>query len=197
MELLAALVENGCEPLPSGFVATLFPTVARVLMESDETDVLRPGANAVKWMLVHDHSQVLGYQEASGRSGLDVCLHITSRLLDGSAEEDVAATFGGLVAELVQRVDWNMLGSFLPELLEAMASRLATAQSMPLIQSLTLIFARLFMVETHDVVESLSQMYIYGESGLRIVMTLWLENAVYLAGYDEIYQKYARAPAFC
>jgi hypothetical protein len=139
-------------------------------------------------MLQHDHQQVLAWQDASGRSGLEVCLHIIDRLLGPSIEDNSASEVGGLAAELVEKAGQERLGPFLPQLLQAVANRLATAQAAAFIQSLILVFARLTLSGAHDVVEFLSQIQIQGESGLQVVLAKWLENSVNFAGYDEIRQ---------
>jgi hypothetical protein len=187
-ELLAVLVEYGSEPLPPGFVAATFPKLTRLLMESTEGDVLRPGAETAKWIIFHDHQQVFGWQDANGRSGLEVCLHVIDRLLSSSVEDNAATEVGGLAAELVDKAGQERLGPYLPQLLQAVANRLATAQAAPLIQSLILVFARLSVNSAHDIVEFLSQIQINGESGLQVVIVKWLENSVNFAGYDEIRQ---------
>ncbi|KNB07163.1 hypothetical protein FOXG_08431 [Fusarium oxysporum f. sp. lycopersici 4287] len=158
------------------------------LVTSTEGEVLRPGSEVVKWMLQHDHQQVLAWQDANGRSGLEVCLHIIDRLLGPSIEDNSASEVGGLAAELVEKAGQERLGPFLPQLLQAVANRLATAQAAAFIQSLILVFARLTLSGAQDVVEFLSQVQINGESGLQVVMAKWLENSVNFAGYDEIRQ---------
>lgn len=193
--MLAILAENGPEPLPAGFVAATFPKVNRLLMESTEGEVLRPGSEVVKWMLQHDYQQVLAWEDANGRSGLEVCLHIIDRLLGPSIEDNSASEVGGLAAELVEKAGSERLGPFLPQLLQAVASRLATAQAAAFIQSLILVFARLTLSGANEVVEFLSQIQINGESGLQVVMAKWLENSVNFAGYDEIRQKYVTKEA--
>ncbi|KAK7403980.1 hypothetical protein QQX98_010261 [Neonectria punicea] len=185
-ELLAVLAEHGSEPLPPGFVAATFPKLTRLLMESTEGEVLRPGSETVKYILQHDHQQVLGWQDANGRSGLEVCLHIIDRLLGPSIEDNSASEVGGLAAELVEKAGQERLGPFLPQLLQAVANRLASAQSAGIIQSLILVFARLSLAGASDIVEFLNQVQINGESGLQIVLAKWLENSVNFAGYDEI-----------
>jgi len=72
--------------------------------------------------------------------------------------------------------------------LQAVATRLATAEAPPFIQSLILVFARLSLVGAQDVVEFLSQIQIAGQSGLQLVLSKWLEHSVHFAGYDEIRQ---------
>ncbi|OAA80171.1 Armadillo-type fold protein [Akanthomyces lecanii RCEF 1005] len=188
-ELLAVVAENAPSPLPEGFVAATLPKLSTLLMQSNEGDILRSGSRTVKFLLMHDHQQVLSWQDASGRSGLEVCLHIVDRLLGPAVEDNSASEVGGLAAELVEKAGQERLGPFLPQLLQAVANRLAVAQAAAIIQSLILVFARLSLNGAQDVVEFLSQIQINSEeSGLQIVMSKWLENSVSFAGYDEIRQ---------
>lgn len=158
-------------------------------MASTEGEVLRPGSEAMKWILQHDHQQAFAWQDGNGRSGLEVCLHIIDRLLGDDIEDNSASEVGGLAAELVEKAGQERLGPFLPQLLQAVANRVATAQAAQFIQSLILVFARLSLNGAHDVVEFLSQIQINNENGLQVVLGKWLENSVNFAGYDEIRQK--------
>jgi importin-9 len=184
------LTENGSEPLPPGFVAVAMPKLNRLLMNTVEGEILRPGVEAMKFMLMHDHQQVFAWHDETGRSGLEVCLIIIDRLLGPAMEDNAASEVGGLAAELVEKAGQERLGPYLPQLLQAVASRLATAEAAPFIQSLILVFARLSLVGAHDVVEFLAQIEIGGQSGLQVVLSKWLEHSVSFAGYDEIRQKY-------
>ncbi|SPN99886.1 related to importin9 [Cephalotrichum gorgonifer] len=188
VELLAVLIQYGTEPLPAGFVAATLPKLKRLLSESAEGEVLRPAAEAVKYLLMHDHQQVFGWQDEAGQTGLDVCLVIIDRLLGATIEDNSASEVGGLAAELVEKAGHERLGPYLPQLLRAVATRLATAEAAPFIQSLILVFARLSLVGASDVVEFLSQTQIGDHNGLQVVMSKWLENSVNFAGYDEIRQ---------
>ncbi|OAR01140.1 hypothetical protein LLEC1_05590 [Akanthomyces lecanii] len=188
-ELLAVVAENAPSPLPEGFIAATLPKLSTLLMQSNEGDILRSGSRTVKFLLMHDHQQVLSWHDASGRSGLEVCLHIVDRLLGPTVEDNSASEVGGLAAELVEKAGQERLGPFLPQLLQAVANRLAVAQAAAIIQSLILVFARLSLNGAQDVVEFLSQIQINSkENGLQIVMSKWLENSVSFAGYDEIRQ---------
>ncbi|KAJ3489566.1 hypothetical protein NLG97_g5966 [Lecanicillium saksenae] len=187
-ELLSVVTENACSPLPEGFVGATLPKLSALLMKSTEGDILRSGCSTVKFLLMHDHQQVLSWQDATGRSGLEVCLHIIDRLLGPAVEDNSASEVGGLAAELVEKAGQERLGPFLEQLLQAVANRLAIAQQAAIIQSLILVFARLSLNGAQDVVQFLSQIQINGETGLQIVMAKWLENSVSFAGYDEIRQ---------
>jgi hypothetical protein len=165
-------------------------------MNTVEGEILRPGVEAMKFMFMHDHQQMFAWHDETGKSGLEVALIIIDRLLAPTIEDNAASEVGGLAAELVEKAGHERLGPFLPQLLQAVASRLATAEAAPFIQSLILVFARLSLVGAHDVVEFLAQIQIGGQSGLQVVMSKWLENSINFAGYDEIRQKCALLPDF-
>lgn len=160
-------------------------------METHEGDILRPGAETVRFMLKHDPNQIFEWRDETGRSGLEVVLTIIDRLLGPTMEDNAASEVGGLAAELVEKAGPERLGPYLPQLLQAVASRLATAEAAAFIQSLILVFARQSLVGASDVVEFLSQIHINGPSGLEVVLNKWLEHSISFAGYDEIRQKYA------
>jgi hypothetical protein len=189
MELLTVLTENGSEPLPPGYIAAAMPKLNRLLMATNEGGILRPGVEAIKFMLMHDHQQVFAWHDEANRSGLEVCLIIIDRLLGPAMEDNAASEVGGLAAELVEKAGQERLGPYLEQLLKAVATRLATAEAAPFIQSLILVFARLSLVGAQDVVTFLSQIEINGQGGLQVVLSKWLENSINFAGYDEIRQK--------
>ncbi|ELR02111.1 hypothetical protein VC83_09490 [Pseudogymnoascus destructans] len=187
-ELIAVLTENGSEPLPPGFVVAVMPKLSRLLLSTIEGEILRPGSEALKFIIMHDPQQLFEWHDEAGRSGLEVCLIIIDRLLGPTMEDNAASEVGGVAAELVEKAGQERLGPFLPQLLQAVASRLATAEAAPFIQSLILVFARLSLVGAADVVEFLNQIEIGGQSGLQVVLSKWLEHSVSFAGYDEIRQ---------
>ena len=189
MELLTVLTENGSEPLPPGYVSAALPKLNRLLMATTEGGILRPGVEAIKFMLMHDHQQVFAWHDEANRSGLEVCLVIIDRLLGPTMEDNAASEVGGLAAELVEKAGQERLGPYLEQLLKAVATRLTTAEAAPFIQSLILVFARLSLVGAQDVVTFLTQLEINGQGGLQVVLSKWLENSINFAGYDEIRQK--------
>ncbi|KAI6376198.1 hypothetical protein MCOR25_002833 [Pyricularia grisea] len=188
-ELIAVLLESGVEPLPAGIVAQLLPKLNKILMESDEGEILRPAAEAVKYMVMHDHHQVFGWQDEQSKCfGLEVCLYIIDRLLGPGIEDNAASEVGGLAAELVEKAGQERLGPYLLKLLQAVATRLASASAAQFIQSLILVFARLSLAGAADVVQFLSGIEIGGQNGLQVVLSKWLENSTFFAGFDEIRQ---------
>ncbi|KAJ5690523.1 Armadillo-like helical [Penicillium macrosclerotiorum] len=188
-DLLRALAERSLEPMPAGFVETVMPKLNRLLLDSDEAELIRPATEAVRHMLSHDFAQFLAWRDPqSGKEAIEVVLVIIDRLLGPAVDDNAATEVGQLAAELVERAGSERLGPYLPQLLQAVAQRLATAQQAQFIQSLILVFARLTLISAREVVDFLAQVNLGGQSGLVVVLSKWLENSVNFAGYDEIKQ---------
>jgi hypothetical protein len=189
-ELLSVLAEYASSPLPQGFVVTTMPRLSRLLLESQDDELLRHATSAVKNMLSHDPEQVFNFSDQNGKGGLEVILIIIDRLLSPSVDDNAASEVGGLAAEVVEKAGSEKLGPYLTQLLQAVATRLASATQAQFIQSLILVFARLSLISAQEVVGFLADIRIADQTGLQVVVTKWLENSVNFAGYDDIRQKY-------
>lgn len=195
-ELLSVLTEHGSEPLPQGFVSTVMPKLNRVLLGSNDEELLKAATAAVKNILVHDHHQLLEWHDETGKGGLEVVLVIIDRLLSPNVDDNSAAEVGELAAEVVEKAGSEKLGPYMMTLLRAVAVRLGSATQAQFIQSLTLVFARLSLHNAHEVVDFLAQTQIGQHNALQVVMAKWLENSINFAGYDEIRQKYVSFRVF-
>ena len=158
-------------------------------MSSSDEQLLRTATAAIKNILVHDYKQLFEWRDVTGKGGLEMVLIVIDRLLSPDIDDNAAAEVGGLAAELVEKAGSERLGPYLMQLLRAVAVRLASATTIQLIQSLTLVFARLSLHSAHEVIEFLSQVQIGQASGLQVVMGKWLEHSINFAGYDSIRQK--------
>lgn len=165
------------------------PKLNRLLLDSTDAELIRPATEAVRHMLSHDFNQFITWRDPqSGKEATEVVLVIIDRLLGPAVDDNAATEVGQLAAELVEKAGSERLGPYLPQLLRAVAQRLATAEQAQFIQSLILVFARLTLISAREVVDFLAQVDIGGQSGLPIVISKWLENSVNFAGYDEIKQ---------
>ena len=188
-ELLSVLSANGSTPMPAGFVATVMPRLNRLLAGSQDDELLKSATAAVKNMLSHDPEQLFSFQDQGGKGGLEVILIIIDRLLSTAIDDNGAAEVGGLAAEVVEKAGSERLGSYLMQLLRAVAARLATATQAQFIQSLILVFARLSLISAQEVVGFLADVRVGNETGLHVVMSKWLENSTTFVGYEDIRQK--------
>lgn len=188
-ELLSALAENGTTPMPPGFVVSVLPRLNRLLLGSQDDELLKASTAAVRHMIHHDAEQVFSFQDQDGKGGLEVVLVIIDRLLNPAVDDHSAAEVGGLAAEVVEKAGSDKLGPYLMQLLRAVAVRLATATKAQFIQSLILVFARLSLISAQEVVGFLADVQVGDQTGLQVVMSKWLENSVNFAGYDDIRKK--------
>ena len=188
-ELLSVLAAEGTTPMPPGFIGTCMPRLNRLLLGSQDEELLRSSTATVKHLLSNDPEQMLTWQDEAGKGGLEVVLIIIDRLLNPAVEDNGAAEVGGLAAEVVEKAGSERLGPYLMQLLRAVAVRLGTATQAQFIQSLILVFARLSLISAHEVVGFLAEVQIGEQNGLQVVMSKWLENSITFVGYDEIRQK--------
>ena len=134
-ELLSVLSANGLTPMPTGFIGTVMPRINRMLLGSQDEELLKSATSAVKNMLNHDPDQMFNFQDPAGKGGLEVILIIIDRLLNPAVDDNGAAEVGGLAAEVVEKAGSERLGPYLMQLLRAVAARLATAKQAQFIQS--------------------------------------------------------------
>lgn len=192
-DLLSVLAEEGSSPMPPGFVTTVMPRLNRLLLGSQEEELLRSATATVQHMITKDPEQVFSWQDETGKGGLEVVLVIIDRLLNPAVDDHAAAEVGGLAAAVVEKAGSQQLGPYLMQLLRAVAVRLFTAVKAQFIQSLILVFARLSLISASEVVSFLADVQIGNQSGLEVVISKWLENSINFAGYEEIRQKYDSA----
>jgi importin-9 len=190
-ELLSLLAENGPEPLPELFLPTALPKLHRILLFSTLDTLVRPATTAVQFLLSKATSQYLSYAtpDQPQQPALEVTLRIINRLLNSpDVDENAASEVGALASSVVTHFGADKLGPHLMELLNAVASRLASAENIAFIQSLCMVFVSLSNAAAKDVVDFLSQITIGNYNGLHAVMTKWLENSIIFAGFDEVRQ---------
>lgn len=189
-ELLAILSETAPSPLPAGFVAATLPKLSAILLNNLDDELLKTCTICLKHIMTHDPDQLLGFSSTAynpPKTGLELVLAAVDRLLSPAIDDNSAAEVGGLAAALVDKAGPERLGNYLLPLLRAVASRVATAEKADLIQSLTLVFARLAAQNPKDVVDFLAQVQVEGqENVLQSVMAKWLENCGSFSGYENI-----------
>lgn len=162
------------------------PKLTRLLLASDEEELLQASTNTLKYMVQHDSAQIFAWRAEDGKSGLEVLLHIIDRLLGPTLQDAAAGEVGGLASEVVEKAGAEQLGPYLVQLLGAVATRVASANRSQVIQSLIGVFARLAVTNAKDVIDFLSGQQIGDQNGLQPVMTKWLENMNLFVGWKDI-----------
>ncbi|KAF9910763.1 hypothetical protein BX616_010777 [Lobosporangium transversale] len=175
IDLLSRFVQGSPSPLMPGFVAQFFGNLMSVLLISDDSRILQDVHQIANWC-----------DSDSESTGLNLLMKFIARLLNPSQDEPGAILVGELISKLIKN-GGNMISPILPEMLNAVAFRLASARVPLFIQSLVMVFAYLFLDQQGAQIDFLSAMTIDGRTGLDVVLTSWLLNHVDFQGV--YYQK--------
>ncbi|KAJ8590544.1 ARM repeat-containing protein [Rhizopogon salebrosus TDB-379] len=171
IDLISSLVRGAPEGgLGDGFFALLAPSLFNCLSEAEDRDVLQ-----------NDCGQILEWRDPSGQSGLDHVLKVIARLLQND-DESGGLVIGDLIIHLLRRAGEAIL-PVLPELLQAMVSRMLSAKTATFIQSLVIPFAFLIYNQADTVLYLLESTTTNGRNGLDILIQTWCENAETFQGF--------------
>ncbi|KAF9431329.1 hypothetical protein BGZ76_000457 [Entomortierella beljakovae] len=176
VDMLKSLVQGGSSPLPPNYVSQFFHNLMSVLLTTDDRDVLQSGQECLTIVVQKDVRQVAEWHDAaSGKSGLELTIQFIAKLLDPSQTESAALFVGDLISKLIKK-GGDLVSPILPDLLNAVALRLADAKLPSFIQPLVMVFAQLCLNQHEVVINFLSGLNVNGRNGLDIVMAAWLGN---------------------
>ncbi|KAL0951964.1 hypothetical protein HGRIS_008615 [Hohenbuehelia grisea] len=182
LEMVSSLVEGSPESgLGEGFFAVLAPSLFHCLGDAEDRDVLQNGVSCLTLIVRKDSSQLLGWSDGSGRSGLDHVLVVIAKLLQNE-DESGGLVIGDLIIHLLRNVGDAIL-PVLPELLHAMLRRMTAAKTATFLQSLVIPFAFLIYKQRDTLLSLLESTTIDGRSGLDIFIQTWCENAETFQGF--------------
>ncbi|KAG1747560.1 armadillo-type protein, partial [Suillus lakei] len=182
IDLISSLVRGAPEGgLGDGFFALLAPSLFSCLGEAEDRDVLQNGMACLALIVRKDCRQILEWQDPSGQSGLDHILKVIARLLQND-DESGGLVIGDLIIHLLRRAGEAVL-PVLPELLQAMVSRMLSAKTATFIQSLVVPFAFLTYNQQDTVLYLLESTTTNGRNALDILIQTWCENAETFQGF--------------
>lgn len=194
---LAKSVLDGAEPGSlRGAVSVLCPNLFSVLSASQDRDVLQNGIECLTVLVKKCTQELVDWKDPRTQtSSIDLMLQIIAALLvPSSGSESGGLAVGDLVVALLRKAG-DRIVHVLPELLNAMVRRLATAQTATFIQSLIVPIAFLMhnndeqAKQIMDLLESIqiapSAEDLAGESGngLEIMCKKWVDNVETFQGF--------------
>ncbi|KAF8167572.1 armadillo-type protein [Crassisporium funariophilum] len=182
IDLVSSLVKGSPQTgLGEGFFALLAPNLFSCLSEAEDRDVLQNGIACLTLIIRKDCNQLLSWHDGNGRSGLEGVLSLVARMLD-SQDESGGLQIGDLIIHLLRRAG-EAVFPVLPQLLQAMVTRMTNAKTATFLQSLVIPFAFLINNQRDTVLTLLESMDIGGRSGLDILIQTWCENAETFQGF--------------
>ncbi|KAF8498357.1 ARM repeat-containing protein [Gautieria morchelliformis] len=165
--------------LGEGFFATLAPTLFECLGSTYDQETLENGIVLFTLIVRKDPAQLLAWSDGIGQTGLSNVLNLIARLLSPSESESGGLVIGDLIIHILRNTGDAVL-PVLPDLMKAMANRMASAKTIGLLQSLIIPFA--FMIHTHrdNVLDILESFNVAGveppKTGLEMLIATWTEN---------------------
>ncbi|CDO77258.1 hypothetical protein BN946_scf184753.g8 [Trametes cinnabarina] len=183
IDLVSSLVSGAPESgLGEGFFAMLAPSLFSCLRTTEDRDVIQNGIACLTLLIRKDINQVVSWSDpATGQSGLDLILEVIAKQLQ-SEDESGGLVIGDLIIHLLRRAGDAVL-PVLPQLLQAMITRMRTAKTATFLQSLIIPFAFLIYNQRDTILSLLEGINIDGRSGLDILIQTWCENAETFQGF--------------
>ncbi|KAF8963883.1 armadillo-type protein [Flammula alnicola] len=182
IDLIGSLVKGAPENrLGEGFFQLLGPNLFSCLAEAEDRDVLQSGITCLTLIIRKDCKQLLAWNDSNGRSGIEWVLTLVAQILQ-SQDESGGLQIGDLIIHLLRRAGESVL-PVLPQLLQAMISRMINAKTATFLQSLVVPFAFLINNQRDTVLSLLESMDINGRNALDILVQTWCENAETFQGF--------------
>ncbi|KAJ3373146.1 hypothetical protein GGF31_001134 [Allomyces arbusculus] len=187
VDMLAAILHRAraanAQAVVAPLVATTYaPLVALALRTDDATTIVAAQA-ALQAMVGGGHASVL-----ASAAGLAPVVQVAARMLRGDTPEARAIGVGTLVRALVAHGGADVV-AVLPDLLRAVAARLATAQTPSLVQGLVLVIAQLMHdANTYEPTVALlaATPAANGARALDVVLAKWTDAHEVLEGHRDI-----------
>ncbi|KAJ1302683.1 hypothetical protein OPQ81_002999 [Rhizoctonia solani] len=182
LEIITGLMRGVHEgQLGQGFFAHLGPALFKSLEETEDRDVIQNGIECLTLIVRKDHTQLAQWHDSAGRSGFDNVISFLARLLQRDQNESGGLVVGDLIIHLFRR-SGEQIGPVLPELLQAMVTRIDSAKTATFLQSLIVPFALLIYTQRDNVLNLLESTSVNSKSGLEVLIHAWCENAEMLQG---------------
>lgn len=208
LNLLAIIIDKGPVPVPEDVLNIFFEPLYKIVSNSTDAQVLQSATEVLSFLCDHASEQIKQWHDSDGKSGIELLIMIVARLLDPTWEDDACISSGLLIVSIVDKFG-QVIGQYLPEILEATAKRLATAKQPILIENFIKVFSELIIKNTNEALDFLSSQQIEIDapvtqpngtinvapgapterkvvSGLHVVISKWIANFDILRGYDEI-----------
>ncbi|KIM47710.1 hypothetical protein M413DRAFT_62252 [Hebeloma cylindrosporum] len=179
IDLVGSLVKGVPEGgLGEGFFQLLGPNLFSCLSTAEDRD---SGITCLTLIIRKDCNQLLSWIDGNGRSGLEWVLSLIAQILQ-SQDESGGLQIGDLIIHLLRKAGEGVL-PVLPQLLQAMASRMTTAKTATFLQSLVIPFAFLINNQRDTLLSLLESIDVNGRTALDILMHTWCENAETFQGF--------------
>lgn len=198
LEMLCIIIvkfplEKSEQPFPPQLFSFVFPDVSKLILNTNDDQILQKAGEAFNAVIQKAPELVIEYEDSSG-SGKDLLLAIASKFLSPDLSDSAAMNCGQTVISLFENFQKYLNDDFFFQLLQATVRRLAIAKSIVTIENLIMVFCKLVINTSPDlVIQALTSVMINdgvngSQSGLEVVMPIWLSTFEVTRGFEKIKQ---------
>lgn len=180
LDILTTMVRNSPLPLSPILMTQLFPAAAKCILSTvDDNATMQNGGECLRAYVSRAMEQIVAFKEPESNSdGLSILMQVCLHLLDPRVNESCAAFVGRLISIVITKAGSYLGHDNIHLLLRSVLSKLQTAETLSVIQSLIMVFSHLFNHEMTTVLDFLSSLPgpTGGQSALVFVLTHWLSR---------------------
>ncbi|XP_060587837.1 importin-9-like [Ruditapes philippinarum] len=172
LDMLETIVRSSKVPI-SDELMSAFPAAAHCTLNTDDNSTMQSGGECVRAYASVALDQVAQWHDEQGNSGLTYIIQVISKLLDPKTSEYTASFVGRLVTVVLIKVG-HQLGEKMDLILRAVLSKMQQTETLSVMQSLLVIFARLMYDQMEAVLEFLTSVPDpMGKPALEFVLKEW------------------------
>ena len=188
LDILTSMARSSPLPLSDILMQLFCSAVSCILRTSDDNACLQNGGECIRAYVSRATEQVMSFRYDPERNGAQMVMHVCLHLLDPRVGESCSAFVGRLVSISIGKAAAILGPDNVHLLLRSVLSKLQTAETLSVIQSLVMVFAHLIHYEMGTVLDFLSS--IPGPSGsksaLQFLLNLWLSRQhLFFGSYEK------------
>ncbi|GAA96567.1 uncharacterized protein L969DRAFT_94972 [Mixia osmundae IAM 14324] len=186
----ASLLENVLSgqrsSLSLGMYAAIAPTLLDIGAKTSDVNIVQTVIASLIHVVRKACPELVAYRNPSGASGMQLLLSIIARQLQPEQSESSGLFVGDLLLHVMRKAGQE-LSDILPDLLRALVTRLALAETGTFSQSLIVPIAYVLHANADQTIELLRYVSLpSGQNGLEIFLRAWADNAETFQGYWQI-----------
>ncbi|KAF5285289.1 hypothetical protein FQR65_LT13279 [Abscondita terminalis] len=185
IEVLNTLVKYSYEPISDNLITYGFICLSNCIITVDDSAITQCGADCLRSYLCKGTSNILEFRDNEGRSGTDYILNVLKYVLDPHKMEFACKQVGRFFITAMHTLG-PQLDQHFSFLLRGVLSSMQRAKTIPVEESLLIIFAYLFYYHLEAVINYLTLIPgPDGRSALAFVLDRWLlKNYIYGGKYQ-------------
>ncbi|XP_052781923.1 importin-9-like [Mya arenaria] len=172
LDILTTIARASKAPMSDQLLGA-FPAAVYCTLHTDDNATMQSGGECIRAFASVAMDQIVHWHDEQGNSGLTYIIQVISKLLDPKTSQFTASFVGRLVTVVLSKVG-GQLGEQMDLILRAVLSKMQQTETLSVMQSLLMIFARLMHDQMEAVLEFLTSVPDpMGKPALEFVLKEW------------------------